>query len=378
MNRLTHATKSTDLYGSGKHGYTDGVPSVTPATVLNSVAMNPIQEELARAVEAFTTLNSGNLGQLATILTTLLTSAGGSTTLQQSASTPVFATVNDANDHPSSASNKWKLILRMPCSDGTTFARLYAGDGDTTGGICITWNAVWNPASGSQTWSQDSGSYHSSQLIITSTDLRWRGKSAGSGAWGTTSWDTRGDYYVGRDLYVARDANITGDVSIAGSIVNPKASGPYAYTTPVDRTVNIDLAGCTTDGTWSTTSEAITLSIGKSAIFGLHVPHGCVLKGVKLKVAASLGTANYTVACTRKYTIDYTTATTPTYTLVGTNSTSVTSGIANNTAITFGSLTASRDESYSVLVACTGGSTADLVIEALAVVVSEVQLGVTV
>lgn len=376
MNRLTHATKATDLYGAGKHGYTDGVPSVTPATVLNSVAQNALQEELARAVEAFTTLNAGDLGQLATILTTLLTSAGGSATLQVSASTPVLATLNDANDHPSSASNKWKLILRMPCSDGT-FARLYAGDGAVTGGWCLTTNAVWNPASGSQTWSQDSGSFHSSQLISNETDLKWRGKVAGSGAWGNASWDVRGDYYTGRDLSVGRNAAVTGDLTVTGSIVNPKASGPYGYTTPVDRTVNIDLAGCTTDGTWSTTSEAITLAIGKSAIFGLHVPHGCVLKGVKLKVAASLGTANYTVACSRKYTIDYTTATTPTYTLVDTDSTSVTSGVANNTAVDFGSLTASRDESYSVLVVCTGGSTSDLVIEALAVAVSEVQLGVT-
>lgn len=51
MNRLTNATKVVDLFASGKHGYGDGVPAVTAATVLDSAAMNPIQEELARAVE---------------------------------------------------------------------------------------------------------------------------------------------------------------------------------------------------------------------------------------------------------------------------------------------------------------------------------------
>lgn len=65
MERVTHATKATDLFGSGKHGYTDGVPAVTPATVLNSAAMNSVQEELANAVEmSGFTLDSGDDTQL--------------------------------------------------------------------------------------------------------------------------------------------------------------------------------------------------------------------------------------------------------------------------------------------------------------------------
>lgn len=69
MNRLTHTTKSADLFGAGRDGYTDGVPSVTPATVLNSAAMNPQQEELARAVEdAGRTLSTTTYDQLSQTL----------------------------------------------------------------------------------------------------------------------------------------------------------------------------------------------------------------------------------------------------------------------------------------------------------------------
>ena len=46
MNRLTNASKSVDLFGAGKHGYSDSIP-----TRLDSAAQNPIQEELARIVE---------------------------------------------------------------------------------------------------------------------------------------------------------------------------------------------------------------------------------------------------------------------------------------------------------------------------------------
>lgn len=69
MNRLTHATKSANLFGAGKDGYTDGVPSVTPATVLNSAAQNPLQEELARIVEStpHMALSTSDLGQVAQI-----------------------------------------------------------------------------------------------------------------------------------------------------------------------------------------------------------------------------------------------------------------------------------------------------------------------
>ncbi len=69
MNRVANSTKSTDLFGSGKHGFSDGVPSVTPPTILDSAVMNPVVEEIARTVEdAAVTLSTSDLGQMSQVL----------------------------------------------------------------------------------------------------------------------------------------------------------------------------------------------------------------------------------------------------------------------------------------------------------------------
>lgn len=69
MKRTAHSTKSTDLFGSGKHGFTDGVPSVTPPTVLESTVMNSHQEEVARAIEdAGGAMDATNYRQLSQVL----------------------------------------------------------------------------------------------------------------------------------------------------------------------------------------------------------------------------------------------------------------------------------------------------------------------
>lgn len=65
MKRTSVGTKKANLFGTGKHGFTDGSPGVEAATILESTVMNSVQEELARAVEdAGLTLSSANLGQL--------------------------------------------------------------------------------------------------------------------------------------------------------------------------------------------------------------------------------------------------------------------------------------------------------------------------
>lgn len=69
MKRTSVSTKATDLFGAGKHGFTDGVPSVTPATVLESTVMNSHQEEVARAIEgAGMSLNAAVYTQLSDAL----------------------------------------------------------------------------------------------------------------------------------------------------------------------------------------------------------------------------------------------------------------------------------------------------------------------
>jgi hypothetical protein len=65
MIRVTHSTKATDLFGTGKPGYTDGIVGLVPATVLNSSAVNPFQEEIANVIElSGGTLNGSNNHQM--------------------------------------------------------------------------------------------------------------------------------------------------------------------------------------------------------------------------------------------------------------------------------------------------------------------------
>lgn len=72
MKRISHITKATNLHGSGKDGYTDGSRATqVPSSVLNADAMNPLQEEPARAIEAV--LGQGSLtGGYAQLVAALL------------------------------------------------------------------------------------------------------------------------------------------------------------------------------------------------------------------------------------------------------------------------------------------------------------------
>ncbi|CAO3451856.1 Phage tail fiber protein [Azospirillum argentinense] len=53
MHRIDTATKATDLFGPGKHGFKDGDPLTgDPASMLNAAWFNSVQEELCGLVEA--------------------------------------------------------------------------------------------------------------------------------------------------------------------------------------------------------------------------------------------------------------------------------------------------------------------------------------
>jgi hypothetical protein len=69
MFRADHATRLVDANGSGKDGYGSGDPGVTPATVVTADALNSLQEELCRAIEAAgITLDKTKLNQLARVV----------------------------------------------------------------------------------------------------------------------------------------------------------------------------------------------------------------------------------------------------------------------------------------------------------------------
>jgi hypothetical protein len=65
MDRISDPTKQADKFGSGKHGYTEGTPGVTPPSKIRATAMDGPQEEIVRVIEdAGLTPTNSDLGQL--------------------------------------------------------------------------------------------------------------------------------------------------------------------------------------------------------------------------------------------------------------------------------------------------------------------------
>lgn len=73
MHRIDHATKDVDLFGSGKHGFTEGTPGTEAATVVTDDWFNGVQEEICNTVEATQVLVKGTRDQLLSSLGTMLT-----------------------------------------------------------------------------------------------------------------------------------------------------------------------------------------------------------------------------------------------------------------------------------------------------------------
>jgi hypothetical protein len=73
MKRNDHVTAAIDKFGTGKPGFSEGDPEAqVPATVVTADFLDAVQEELARAVEAYVPLDPADPGQLAKCLSELL------------------------------------------------------------------------------------------------------------------------------------------------------------------------------------------------------------------------------------------------------------------------------------------------------------------
>jgi hypothetical protein len=74
MKRIDTATKATDKFGPGKHGFTDGDPTIPiPATELQGSWFDHVQEEIANFIEEQgIALDENNRTQLAAAITAKL------------------------------------------------------------------------------------------------------------------------------------------------------------------------------------------------------------------------------------------------------------------------------------------------------------------
>ncbi|MBC06368.1 hypothetical protein [Thalassospira sp.] len=102
MKRIDTQTKATDKFGPGKHGFTNGNPTIpTPATELDESWFDHVQEEIANFIEEQgIVLDANNRTQLAAAITAKLANGNylrgnvSSTLTAGFWTTPVAATVN--------------------------------------------------------------------------------------------------------------------------------------------------------------------------------------------------------------------------------------------------------------------------------------------
>lgn len=165
MQRIATSTKSVDLYGAGKHGFTDGNPGTgIPATQLEAAWVNAIQEEIARVVEgAGGTLNPASLTQLwdalegrylrlayartkLTVATTFYVATTGSDTTGTGAVGAPWLTIQKAIDTLYSSYDLGNNAVTISVADGTYTAGVSANGAFVGGGsVTITGN-VTTPA----------------------------------------------------------------------------------------------------------------------------------------------------------------------------------------------------------------------------------------
>lgn len=193
MQRVSHATGKADLFGTSKPGYTDGSPGVEARTVLNSAAMNSVQEELARVVElAGGTLDPASFQQVFDAIGVLIHTWAG--TVSQ---TPYLAVSTTAADDAHVA-NKFKAIFRFVTDAGVV--RMHTGLEASEALFTITVNGGWSVAN--ERWQKDINAQAAYALMWTGSGIRVSSVAGGTPTW--TSWPTSaGTILAGRFAFAA-------------------------------------------------------------------------------------------------------------------------------------------------------------------------------
>jgi hypothetical protein len=216
------ANSDPNTFGTGEAGFR----ATAPYTVMSPATANSILGELANVLKGFgIALNGASYTQLFTALTV----NNRQNVVQADAATGVFGSTSEPNDHPSSASNKWKLLWYGKTNSGT-FVRFLVGDGDGDGTFAITVNAAWNAASGAQNWSSDNTGLPSTLLLGLPDTFQLSSRNAGAGTW--TSWSNAAHLTLTGNLVVSGTASITQSVVGSSSIEGQTVVGVNGVNTP--------------------------------------------------------------------------------------------------------------------------------------------------
>lgn len=216
MQRVTHSTAKANLFGTGKSGYSAGIPGSEPATVLTADAVNALQEEIANAIEKFgVALNPADNTQLYKSLKAIKdaiptsTGTGSDPDAAKKSVSNIFA---QANTFQKDVLINATLNLRNV--DGHTPANI-----DCDGGIHADGTITTNDQLTSVGLDAGTGTVKTSGNFETNAGNVY----AGNGMVSAKTVHSDQDMSSGRDLSVARNLTVTGTIEASSSDI--KVSG---------------------------------------------------------------------------------------------------------------------------------------------------------
>jgi hypothetical protein len=159
--------------------------------------------------------------------------------------------------------------------------------------------------------------------------------------------------------------DVTGNADVLGGDI--RVSGEYRYFgTAKSRTITLSLASVTGDSAALTaTANTLLISPGERAHFAIPVPHGAVMKTVKIK--ASTAGAFYTAAIYRTHGVNMSDGSFPFHDQVATTGLVAVTGpiVALNISLSYGNLVANSNEAYNLVITNDAGSVNNFIVSAV-------------
>lgn len=260
------------------------------------------------------------------------------------ANQPVFGAHDDAHAHPSSGSNKWKLLMQCSITGGRHVG-LYAGDHTGSGGgnFAIVTNAVWDAASAVQKWSQESVGDDSTILMIRDGEVDINRMPAGSAAW--SSWNgSLGNLNVGENIG-ANTLHTFSHATVDGNVV---LGGETNFASLKARTLEVGAAAWAGwKLTVNTSNDNIAVQFIENPILRLEFPTGSTLGSMDVLINKT-ATGTSTLKAMKRTGLNWSSPSIGSVTAVDTQTSSGSTGVKKIT-VDFGGLTVAAGETYFLM-----------------------------